>query len=90
MTNTEALDLMLRLYITADSGSIALKQGHTPPPEAVVAFYRVVVKTMQGLIQKAIDDDKIPEWEIDQRFNDLLEELKQFHETVRAAKEVKH
>ena len=87
MTNTEALDLMLRLYITAESNKIALKQRHFPSPEAVANFYRAVARTMQTLIQKAIDDDNIPEWEMNQRFDALIEELKQFQE---AAKEVKH
>ena len=87
MTNTDALDLMLRLYITAESNKSALKKGHSPSQEAVAAFYQVVERTMHALIQKAIDDDHIPEWEMEQRWNALIEELKQFQE---AAKEVKH
>jgi len=90
MTNTEALDLMLRLYITAESGDIAIKKGHVPSHEAVVSFYRIVVRTLQTLIDKAVEDDNIPEWEMNQRFNALLEELEMFREAMRAAKEAKH
>ena len=87
MTNTTALDLMLRLYITAESNKIALKQGQVPSRKKIAAFYQVVERTMHALIQKVIDDDHISEWEMEQRWNALIEELKQFHE---AAKEVKH
>ena len=93
MTNTEALDMMLRLYATADAAYHAVKDGHFPPPEPLAAFCLVVVKTMEALMEKAMQDDNVSIWEMDQRFNKVLAEMKRVHDSAMAeaeAEETKH
>ena len=93
MTNTKALDMMLRLYLTADSALNMVNAGHVPPPEALTSFFRVVLLTIHPLIQKAIEDDNIPEWEMDQRVNAILEQMEQIGKEAAAqaaAEKTKH
>ena len=93
MTNTESLDMMLRLYATADAAYHAVKEGHFPPPEPLAAFFMVVVKTMVALMEKAMQDDKVSTWEMEQRFNMVLAEMKRAHEAAMAeaaSEETKH
>ena len=92
MTNIEALDLLLKLYATADTALIAIKGGDYPPPEALAAFCRIVVSTTQALLVKSMDDDNVSQWEVEQRYKAVLAEMRQVYAEAAeaAAAETKH
>ena len=82
---------MLKLYATADTALDAVRAGNLPPPDALAAFCRIVVRTMEALMAKIMEDDNVSFWEMEQRFNAVLAEMHRVYaEAAAAATEKKH
>jgi hypothetical protein len=76
MTNIQAFDLMLRLFTTADLCQHAVKAGNMPTQDDLQKLLRGISRTSELIIYKMMEDDNIPEWEIDERFKAALDEFR--------------
>jgi hypothetical protein len=76
MTNVEALDMMLRLFATAEFARRAVRSGHMPPQDDLERFFKNVRRSAELMLYKMSDDDNIPEWEFEERVKSVFDELK--------------
>ena len=78
MTNTEALELMLRLFTTAEFAEHAARSGVVPSQDDLQKFCHSVARASAIMITKMIEDDSIPEWEVDERLKAIIKDVANF------------
>ena len=84
MTNTEALDIMLKLFTTAEFAKKSVELGRMPTQEEFQQFLRGVSRTAELMITKMMVDDNVAEWEIQERIEALFEEVSDIVNTKRS------
>jgi len=73
LTNTQILDAAMQLFIATTYGKQYSSEGKVTSPEQLVSYLESVETFLRAVAVKLIQDDRISEWELEQRMDRALE-----------------